>query len=231
MEAARKTARDHISRILRSVSHHITFLRHFVFVVLFLSTLRLQDGKINTVMYNEKRKHKGKQRFDFSFSTQVLGYTILLFSFILPSLFFLLFRFNFVLPYPFFVLCFVPVLSFFFFFFLFFLSDFKVFRISLSLRNLILLGLAVSRMHADTSGTPSLSLSLSFSLWWNKTGSWYFERCSLLNDHSFAFCVAWRSNWILAAGKDAFQIVESSRFKKMFVIWKRWKNVSYTYVE
>lgn len=115
MEAARKTARDHISRILRSVSHHITFLRHFVFVVLFLSTLRLQDGKINIVMYNEKRKHKGKQRFDFSFSTQVLGYTILLFSFILPSLFFLLFRFNFVLPYPFFVLCFVPVLSFFFF--------------------------------------------------------------------------------------------------------------------
>lgn len=99
MEAARKTARDHISRILRSVSHHITFLRHFVFVVLFLSTLRLQDGKINIVMYNEKRKHKGKQRFDFSFSTQVLGYTILLFSFIftLPFLSFVSLQFRFTL--------------------------------------------------------------------------------------------------------------------------------------
>ena len=231
MEAARKTARDHISRILRSVSHHITFLRHFVFVVLFLSTLRLQDGKINIVMIQREKKTQREATLRFFFLNAGTGlyHSSLFFHFYPPFSFFCFASISFYL---------IPSSSsasfqFFhsFFFFFFFLSDFKVFRISFSLRNLILLGLAVSRMHADTSGTPSLSLSLSFSLWWNKTGSWYFERCSLLSDHSFAFCVAWRSNWILAAGKDAFQIVESSRFKKMFVIWKRWKNVSYTYVE
>lgn len=157
MEAARKTARDHISRILRSYPIIIPSLPlPFCFFVLFLSTLRLQDEKIN-IVYNEKRKHKGKQRFDFSFSTQVLGYTILFsFSFYLLFSFFCFASISFYfIPSSF---CFVPVLS---FFFLFFLSDFKVFRISLSLRNLILLGLAVSRMHADTSGTLSLSLFLA----------------------------------------------------------------------
>lgn len=99
MEAARKTARDHISRILRSVSHHITFLRHFVFVVLFLSTLRLQDGKINIVMIQREKKTQREATLRFFFLNAGTGlyHSSLFFHFTLPFLSFVSLQFRFTL--------------------------------------------------------------------------------------------------------------------------------------
>lgn len=117
MEAARKTARDHISRYppFRIPSYNLPSPFCFRRVIFIHVASARRENKYSD---DTTRKENTKGSNASIFLSQRRYWVIPFFSFLsfLPSLFFLLFRFNFVLPYPFFVLCFVPVLSFFFFF-------------------------------------------------------------------------------------------------------------------
>lgn len=116
MEAARKTARDHISHILRSYPT-ITFPRHFVSsFVIFIHVASARRENKYSVQREKKTQREATLRFFFLNAGTGLYHSFLFFFFFLPFLFFLLFRFNFVLFYPFFPLLRSSSFIFFFFF-------------------------------------------------------------------------------------------------------------------
>lgn len=116
MEAARKTARDHISHILRSYPT-ITFPRHFVSsFVIFIHVASARRENKYSVQREKKTQREATLRFFFLNAGTGLYHSFLFFFFFYLSFSFFCFAsisFYFIPSF----LCFVPVLSFFFFFF------------------------------------------------------------------------------------------------------------------
>lgn len=117
MEAARKTARDHISHILRSYPT-ITFPRHFVSsFVIFIHVASARRENKYSVQREKKTQREATLRFFFLNAGTGLYHSFLFFFFFYLSFSFFCFAsisFYFIPSF----LCFVPVLSFFFSFFL-----------------------------------------------------------------------------------------------------------------